>query len=362
MTGSDFPGSTERPWKKVSLPDSVSLESPRARGLVILLCQDRELDKTFASMKTNLLGPLNADLALFGTESEASSGIDYAHKWSFPEPSDWTQEILNIGISAEWLGRLAALHPSFLGGIHLHPEKSPAGQKTGSGAIILFWRYLLGKTLSESRALDHYDWFVITRSDFTWASPFPPIENLNPNKIYFLNGEKYGGVSDRFILFHRNSLSSVAAVCDELFENPERVYERLRHLPSINPEVFLNVEWGNLGVMERAKFLPYIAFSIRSASGTSRWQMGSWNEELGVFVKYRNEYRQARSFAKLINQPNHWGRFPQGSPSLRLLAATALFRLGTTANSMASVRNVRKRLRRVFRRVLRPSATSGRKP
>ena len=344
------------------MPDSVSLKSPRERGLVILLCQDRELDKTFGSLNKNLLGPLNADLALFGTESEASRGIDYAHKWSYPEPSDWTQEILNVGISAEWLGRLAALHPSFLGGIHLGTQTSHAGQKTGSGAIILFWRYLLGKTLSESRELDDYDWFVITRSDFTWASPFPPIENFDPHKIYFLDGEKYGGVSDRFILFHRNSLSSVVAICDELFETPERVYERLRNLSSINPEVFLSVEWGNLGVMERACFLPYIAFSIRSASGTSRWQMGSWNDKLGFFVKYRNEYRQAKSFAKFIRKPNHWGRFPQGFPSLRLLAATVLFRLETAAESVGFVNQARKGLRRIHRLVVRPSATSGWKP
>lgn len=293
----------------------------------MLLCEDREIGTTYPSLRDNLLHPLQADLAIFGVRTSAEESIPYAHQWVFPEPQDWTQELVSAGIDLPNLAELASINPMFLGGV-LSDDKSGVDPKpVGSGAIILYWRYQLGKILKSDPLLQDYQWIAITRSDFVWSVPHPPLSNLEPERVYFLDGERYGGVSDRFVLFHRSSLEAVAGVCDTLFEDPGQMLSRLRGLTMLNPEIFLQLEWERRGVMKRALFLPYIAYAIRSQSGVSRWSLGRWNEQIQAYVKYSSEFEQAYLFAFFIRTVRHWGRYPGRHRNARVGMARAAWKL-----------------------------------
>ena len=307
------------------------------RTLVILLCQDRELNVTREAMKANLLEPLNADLALFGTRSAASDEVTYRFDWSRPEPDDWLATVTQAGLDEASLTKLASLCSRFLGGTSLPGTE-------GSGAIILWWRYQLGLLMRQQLSTLPYDWFAITRSDFLWLAPHPPVENLDPATIYFMDGERYGGVSDRHALFHRTHAEKMFAACDELFTNPDAVFDRVSPIRNVNPERFLLAEWRALGVMQRVFFLPYLAFAVRSADGTSRWTMGEWDEQLQLFVKYPAERLQASAYAKLIHTGAQWGRFP-ARPNWRVGFAWGRLSFSTAARGMLAL--VRSGVRRI---------------
>lgn len=288
------------------------------KTLVILLSQDREISRTIESLKQNVLKPINGDLALFGVPSRESERVDYSHTWLFEEPVDWKAALTNAGLDEENFAKLGSIDYQFLsqGTKKSRDNGEPPG--IGSGAIVFYWRYMLSNTLRNSDLRNKYDWFLISRSDMLWQRPHPPIQNFDEQFVYFLDGEHYFGVSDRYVLFHRENFLPVVSACDSLFENPGETYLRLRERRFLNPEVFLLTELERAGVMGKARFLPYMPFAIRSVGGVSRWSLGTWNRGLQVFVKYRSEYCQAKSYGIWIRNTEHWGRYPSEDPSFRI--------------------------------------------
>lgn len=328
------------------------MQNTDSESLVFLLCQDRELSTTFPSIEKNLLTPLSAGLGLFGTKSGQSEGIQYEMDWARPEPEDWAMELMATGVDLEAWVHAANIHPQFLPGIPIPGSPPPPAPGKGSGAIIFFWRYLLGKKLLAELNGLKAEWFAITRSDFLWRLPHPPLENLDPSQVYFLDGERYGGVSDRHVLFHRDLAEPVLTVCHDLFEETRQVVSRYGHLDFINPEVFLFHEWSRLGVMERAVFLPYPCFSVRSEGAPSKGQYGLYNRDLGMYVKYGDEELQSRVFSFFLRNPSSWGRFPAGGPPLGLVIGRAVWRSVLTYSRQKKWIRYRSRFARIWLRKL----------
>jgi len=86
--------------------------------------------------------------------------------------------------------RFMHLPDQFMGGVkndgtHHHHH--------GSAGILIFFRWFLLQKLKETNLINEYDRFIITRSDFIYAIPHPRLELLDPSKIWFPNGEYYGG-------------------------------------------------------------------------------------------------------------------------------------------------------------------------
>ena len=306
--------------------------------LVVLIAQDRELDRNRENLVVNVLEPLKADLAICGSVTAASNDIDFAYLWAFEEPDDWAEEIRAQGLTAEDLIDFQSLGPEFLAGVDSGP---------GSAAIVYFWRHRLGQLIQPLLPQMNYDWFVITRSDMRWAAPFPPVDNLDPRRIYFLNGEHYGGVSDRFVLFPRSLAKEIFSLYSPLFDNPGATLAEIRRYRTQRGRKFrkFNAEFYQKFVMDRAglgpliRYLPYIGFAIRSRETGTRWSEGTWDVRGEYFVKYPSERRQARIFAKWISEVTHWGSFPAGPPSSRLLAARMDWML----------KRMRRRVRNYFR-------------
>ena len=62
--------------------------------------------------------------------------------------------------------------------------QAPDPQPTAS-SILTFCRWLLLHGLLRDDVLDRYDRFVITRSDFVWLCPHPPLSILDRDAIWF---------------------------------------------------------------------------------------------------------------------------------------------------------------------------------
>lgn len=294
-----------------------------SKTLIVFLCEDRELGRNYQSIKSNLLDPLKADFTVFGVTNPRTRSLDgYARMdgWEFDEPADWSRAYEQIGLDLASQRKYVDLGEMFFGGLGLDGS-------LGSGAIIFYWRYLLGKQLISPTIQLDYEWYCITRSDFYWNAPVPPLSNLNEETVYFLDGEFHGGVSDRFVLFHRSNLENVAAACDRLIEYPELTYAELEGTEDLNPERFLSIEWQRLGVFNDVKFLPYVGYSVRSKDGVTRWSGGKWSKSEDAYVKYPAERRQARLFGVFIREKSDWGGYPLGSSSFRLLFAQMIWRI-----------------------------------
>lgn len=317
--------------------------SQASQTLTIFLCEDRELGRNFQTISSNLLDPLKADFTVFGvTNPRTRSLAGYARLegWDFDEPDDWSRAYEEIGLDLANQQRYVDLGEMFFGGLGLDGSK-------GSGAIIFYWRYLLGKQLMSTYSQLDYEWYCITRSDFYWNAPMPQLSKLDQGNVYFLDGEYHGGVSDRFVLFHRSNLEKVATVCDRLIENPEVMAGQLKGRQGLNPEVFLAIEWQRLGVLNKANFLPYVAYSVRSKSGVTRWSGGKWSRSEDAYIKYPAERRQAKLFGFFLRRPSDWGEYPSGHSSLRLVVARLVWKVFSRGFQLGNYgRRVTSKLRR----------------
>lgn len=287
------------------------------RTLVILLCQDRELAMNSDLLQRYVLKPLEADLAFCGAWSTPFSADSIALRnqarfiWGHEEPSDWVSALDRLSPSGESWRHLAGLSPMFVGDI------SETGA-VGSCAIVMYWREVLRRSLTDE-VLSEYEWIVITRSDFRWAIPHPEVSLLDPGSIYFLDGEHYGGVSDRHVLFHRQFASRVLSVAEPIFHDAERLRRQLlaADIIDLNAERFLWYRLGRLGLKERVYFLPYLGFTVRSESTTTRWSWGEYDSSLGVYVKYSEELRLTRLASRFIRSQDDWRSYFLGFWGLR---------------------------------------------
>ena len=81
-------------------------------------------------------------------------------------------------------------------------------------SILPFCRWLLLHHLRAEGILDCYDRFVITRSDFVWLCPHPPLVILDRRAIWVPNGQDWGGVNDRHLVASRDDVVNCLNVID----------------------------------------------------------------------------------------------------------------------------------------------------
>jgi hypothetical protein len=264
---------------------------------------------------SHLLEPLHSDLALCVRSGEAENAFydRAAHVWRFPEPDDWNMAFENAAGHRRW-ETLLDLHEWFLG-----PLSSSTHSNVGSGAIIMFFRRILGQMLVGQGIVDRYDWFVVTRSDFVWPMAHPPVAMLNPARIYALNGEQYGGISDRHIVVSRMFIRTYLQLVDPIFDAPEQLRADLwRHMRRqgwgfMNPERFLAARMADLGLWGKVRFLPYVPFAVRAPGGSTRWSAGDLDPSAGYYVKYPRELARSKIAVQHFDEePPDWSVYLRG--------------------------------------------------
>jgi hypothetical protein len=285
------------------------------KTLTIILCQTREGEHTFDSLKEKVLTPLSSDLAFCGSADADNPNIiiqNAKYSWNFPEPNNWAEACDNVSTNNSDWRNLCKYGNSFLGG-------SGYGGTIGSGLIIMYWREILRQCLTVE-IVAKYEWFVITRSDFKWIVEHPDVKLLNSQFIYFLDGEKYGGISDRHVIFHASLAREVLSIANPIFHDSKKLETFLENsgVTNLNPERYIDLMLARIGLERRIKFLPYLGFAIRHEGTDTRWSAGVYSKSHGHYIKYPTELKAAKKTRFAVRNQSDWSQLLSDNKSVRV--------------------------------------------
>ena len=275
--------------------------------LVIILAETRACSSTFDLFEKNLLNVFQADLALCVADNlREDQGNRFYQKakyvWQSKEYVDWGEglEQLVENHHPDWR-KLLQIQNQWLGGIRGEYEQS------GSGGILLYFREFLRKSLLKSGALDKYERFIVTRSDFMYETPHVSPNLLDNRYIWIPDGEHYGGYTDRHMLCPAAKILQALSVADILTREPELVITQVQHLQPWNLERFLKFHMQNSGLAGSVRMFPYTMFTVREPGGHTNWSEGMFDPVRMVYIKYGTEHVRAR-LARIVLGQGAWSR------------------------------------------------------
>jgi hypothetical protein len=171
----------------------------------------------------------------------------------------------------------------FLGGVkNCHP---------GSAGILLAYRYLAYKYIQESNLQNVYDWFIYTRSDYTYLCSPPKIDSFLP-KVYVQSVCGYGGLSDRHTYIPSGLVLSVLNLTADLVSDWHFYYNLKMVRPNL--ENLIMHYFIKKGIPY--EFFRHTGFTVRAENDPTRWTEGKVHEKLidtGLKVKYPEELDEA---------------------------------------------------------------------
>ena len=251
------------------------------KTLIVLLGSARGGEETWKSMYKYLLEPLSADLALlFGKTSDKKASLYKKAKfiWEIEEYSDrwdyYTKYFSNRIYDIYKHNEIEGLG----GGI---------GKFRGSGAIIFALRHFLKNNFKN--VLLNYDRIVLTRSDFYYIDFHP---NLKNDAFYILEGEGYGGVTDRHHIFPSSMTDKILSINEFLDKKENYKYLLTKNL---NPERALTEYYKNINIFEQIKFCKRVQFIVAKRNESKRWSYtkGYKFNSNTLLIKYQKEYYTA---------------------------------------------------------------------
>jgi hypothetical protein len=302
------PPSHTRHIAEAALEPTPQQSSPpeRRRCLVVILAQTRAHELTWSAFKTNVLDALNADLAVCGSyESENPFTQAAKYKWRYDEVDDWA-DAYRFAASKEGLDNTEAwrtilkVKDQLFGGI-----KDPHDQHPGSAGILLFFRWFLLHNLKAANLDQAYDRYIITRSDYIYSIPHPPLELLDDTKIWIPKGEDYGGVTDRHIVVPKAYLEKSMNLMDSILKTPDTLYEKMRHNRSWNLEKYIEWHFKQNGIFDKVARFNRCMYAVRGVHDKTRWAVGTRNAELGYYIKYSGEHSDTQAIVKRYADNGH---------------------------------------------------------
>lgn len=247
--------------------------------LVVLLGNARGGEPTWNSMYTHLLDPLHADMALlFGQSSEKQNSLYRRAKyvWEVPEYVDWGDYYGRRCRTNNWL-KLAKefSRDGIMGGV---------GRLKGSGAIILAMRDML---IQYQDILKLYDRIILTRSDFYYVADHPDLPN---DGIWIVEGEDYGGITDRHHVFPARMWLQMLDVIS--FLDSDALLNSVATLKHYNPEKFLADMFVFHGVRHSIRRFRRVHFTVATKYDATRWRKAriAMPGNAQLFLKYPAEY------------------------------------------------------------------------
>ena len=293
------------------------------RVLVCVLAQTRAHEATWPSFQKHVLQELDADLALsIGLDEHYDFSNPFwqhaRYRWTVPEPEDfgvgfdqarsWFTARNGTNEPADWR-LLLAVRDNWLGGI------AGPGSRLGSGAIQYYFRWLLYRHLVEEGIVQRYDRFIVTRSDYLWPVPHPPLALLAPDFLWMPDGERYGGLPDRHVIASAADILPAINLIEAIVVRPQQLAESMGGHGRWNMESYLKHHLLGAGLSHGLRFFPYVMYTVRGEADTSRWRMGCFDRELGLYVKYPNERRSAKRY-EWIRSAEDWQRLATSQPDV----------------------------------------------
>ncbi|MBD1160405.1 hypothetical protein IDG51_03940, partial [Pelagibacterales bacterium SAG-MED14] len=251
------------------------------KTLIILLGSARGGEETWETMYKYLMAPLSADLALlFGKTNKKSSSLYKKAKfiWEIDEYDNWW-DYYKKSFSSRLFDIYKNNEIEGLGG--------GINNFRGSGSIIFALRHYL-KTNFKKELLN-YDRIVLTRSDFYYIDYHPKLKN---DFFYAVEGEAYGGITDRHHIFPVSMIDSVLGI-NEYLDN-EKNYNYLLS-KRLNPERALLEYFKNEDLFKNVRFCKRVQFIVAQENESKRWSYtkGYKFNSNTLLIKYQREYYTA---------------------------------------------------------------------
>ena len=281
------------------------------RTLVITLGQLRAHHLSWLNFKENLLDQIQADLAvcapLDGSFDVTSPFyLNARYRWLVPDVPDFAvvfdqiQRVLGANedwrvlcdVPGAWLGRIAQ-----------------SGQPTAT-SILFVLRWFMLNNIQAARLTEIYDRFIITRTDFFYLSPHPPLVMLDPNCLWIPDGEDHGGFCDRHLVVSAGDLAASCGLIDDLLLHPDQLRaEMLKYNYYWNIESFLGFHFRRKGLMDRVRRFPYVMFLVRGSDEPTLWTAEAFASGTGVSVKYPNELYNALLYQHVLRSTDDWRNY-----------------------------------------------------
>lgn len=303
-----------------SMPSSneatIYLAVPRKRPscLVVVIGGIRAHQLTWSSFKASLLDAFGCDLAICTSTKPNSTHSDpfmaqAKYTWLYTQPTDWA-EALNFaattegGVGDSWRPILR-LRGILFGGIQDHALE---GTSQSSASIVMFYRWFLLHCMRREGVDTLYDRFIITRSDYLYEVAHPPLEALDPQYIWSPAGEDWGGITDRHTVVSAVDLETVLTPLRTLLADPGPLYEVLKQDESWNLEKFIAFHFFNAGILHRMRRFPPCMYTVRGKDDPAYWPTGHWSDELGLHLKYPDEYEKTQR-TKIMLGNGSWSTY-----------------------------------------------------
>jgi hypothetical protein len=160
----------------------------------------------------------------------------------------------------------------------------------GSGAIIFAFRHFLLKNKIDY--INQYDRIILTRSDFYYIDKHPI---LPLGKLYAVEGEGYGGISDRHFIFDSSMSNDVLGILDFLCNESNYVTLNQYKENTINPEKALLLFFKFNKIFEKLEYCKRVQFTVAIKDDLTRWHKASKFIPgfKNIMYKYTPEYEVA---------------------------------------------------------------------
>jgi hypothetical protein len=278
-----------------------------SRPLVVMLGQLRAHQLTWANFKKNALDPLGADLAVCVPDDAFFDCTNPFYRnaqfrWLVPEGRDlaatFDQIQQQLGSSEEWRV-LCDVAGIWLGKI--------TQSRQGAGALQIALHWFMLNNIKSERLTDTYDRFIITRSDFYYLCPHPPLECLDADSLWIPDGEDYSGLCDRHLVVSAADLIASCNLIDDLLIRPHQMRKAMITRSPWNIEQVTAFHFSRNGLISKVKRFPYIMFLVRSPEDpATAFSTGTYIPDIGMMVKYPSELRRSKRYHNLIRSTEDW--------------------------------------------------------
>jgi hypothetical protein len=326
---------------------------------VITLGQLRAHELTWANFKENVIDPLGADLAVcvpndayFDSRNPYYQNAKF--RWLVPDTPDVAATFDRIqqqlGSSEEWR-ILCHIEGLWLGKITQNRE--------GAGALQIALHWFMSDNIQSGRLTEIYDRFIVTRSDFYYFCPHPPLECLDADNLWIPDGEDYGGLCDRHLIVSAADVVVSCNLIDDLLIRPHKMREAMIARSAWNIEQITAFHLSRNGLISKVKRFPYIMCLVRAPGDpTTTFSTGTYTPDLGMMVKYPSELRKAKRYRKLIRSRNDWqlyftSRYFTNRLAARIYTAHGVDKAARALNHGICLEFILRVLRRPIRMVCR---------
>lgn len=291
--------------------------------LVFLIGSIRGNDKTWKTLKKNILDINNADLGLCysGKKNNKNNYLYNIAKYIIESEiyDDWSDyfdkvsEEINNNKNYKWRNILNKMNWHWSGGGVFGGLKykncpnikaiNDKGIICGGGIYILFiYHHMIRNFIIKNKLLDKYERFIIAITDLLYFSSIN-LNNLSNEHIWI--PKKYlqkFGVDSSFIVINKDNILKYLNTLGELVKNPEimlnhqmnQVNTCLAIKDFINPEVYMKLFLIRNNLFDKIKtFEPYFLMLITKKNDNTKkfnFKKCKYLKYFNVYVRYKYEY------------------------------------------------------------------------